>query len=256
MDHNKSKPLEKLVEPNQEIQLDFMGPILDNRGREKYVLACIDRFSKFPTVKVVNGPKCHEVLNFLRKYIELHGVPRNIRSDQGTAFTANNYFRFCANKNINIIYSPVDDHRGSGQVERFIRVLRERLTCIKHDPDQKFDLKENLRLIVYSARLTPNRNTQVAPYEAHFGRKANTPLRNISTKASANNLTYNKVINCLDKLQLGAGKSLLSEKQDQAGPSNDANSDDEIKLRRQRWTRPSTSRRVMLGSSFVMAWKE
>ena len=129
--------------------------------------------------------------SFLRKYIELHGVPRNIRSDQGTAFTTNNYFCFCANKNINIIYSPVDDHRGSGQVERFIRVLRERLTCIKHDPNQKFDLKGNLRPIIYTSRLTPSRNTGVAPFEAHFGRKPNNPLRNITTKPSRNNLHTN-----------------------------------------------------------------
>ena len=53
-------PLPQCSEPNGEIQLDFGGPINDGQGREVYFLACIDRFSKFPTLKLVtnaNGPK-------------------------------------------------------------------------------------------------------------------------------------------------------------------------------------------------------
>ena len=33
------------VEPNQEIQIDFGGPIFDEKGNEGYFLAAIDRFS-------------------------------------------------------------------------------------------------------------------------------------------------------------------------------------------------------------------
>ena len=33
------------VEPNQEIQIDFGGPIFDEKGNEVYFLAAIDRFS-------------------------------------------------------------------------------------------------------------------------------------------------------------------------------------------------------------------
>ena len=40
-------------EPNEEIQLDFCGPIFDGQGREVYFLTCIDRFSKFSTLKLV-----------------------------------------------------------------------------------------------------------------------------------------------------------------------------------------------------------
>ena len=34
------------VEPNQEIQIDFGGPIFNDKGSEVYFLAAIDRFSK------------------------------------------------------------------------------------------------------------------------------------------------------------------------------------------------------------------
>ena len=53
------------VEPNQEIQIDFGGPIFDEKGNKIYFLAAIDRFSKYPTACIyvkANGPI---VLKFL-----------------------------------------------------------------------------------------------------------------------------------------------------------------------------------------------
>ena len=40
------------VEPNQEIQIDFGGPIFDEKGNEVYFLAAIDRFSEYPTAYI------------------------------------------------------------------------------------------------------------------------------------------------------------------------------------------------------------
>ena len=48
----KRSQLKPCVEPNEEIQIDFGGPLIDGQGREVYFLACIDRFSKFPTLKL------------------------------------------------------------------------------------------------------------------------------------------------------------------------------------------------------------
>ena len=46
---NKSAPLALLREPNEEIQLDFCGPVTNEKGKDQYILTCIDRFSKFQT---------------------------------------------------------------------------------------------------------------------------------------------------------------------------------------------------------------
>ena len=43
------RPHISCVEPNQEIQIDFGGPIFDKKGSEVYFLAAIDLFSKYPT---------------------------------------------------------------------------------------------------------------------------------------------------------------------------------------------------------------
>ena len=74
--------MEPCVEPNEEIQIDFGGPIVDGQGREVYFLACIDRFSKFPSLKLYNHANAINVEHFLNKYMSIHGVPRSIRKDQ------------------------------------------------------------------------------------------------------------------------------------------------------------------------------
>ena len=49
--------------------------------------------------------------------------------------------------------------------------------------------------IISDLRLTKQKTTKITPFEAHFGRPANTPLKKISTASSSLNLTYEKIIN-------------------------------------------------------------
>ena len=43
---------EILTEPNQEIQLDFPGPIKSKTRGDVYILVAVDRFSKWPTAQI------------------------------------------------------------------------------------------------------------------------------------------------------------------------------------------------------------
>ena len=59
---SKWKLLLNCSEPNEEIQIDFGGPIMNGKDQNIHFLACIDRFSKYPTVEIfekANGPKCY-----------------------------------------------------------------------------------------------------------------------------------------------------------------------------------------------------
>ena len=48
----KFQPHIPCIEPNQEIQIDFGGPIFDEKGNEIYFLAALGRFSKHSTACV------------------------------------------------------------------------------------------------------------------------------------------------------------------------------------------------------------
>ena len=53
--HRKWAPLPKCVEPDDVIQIDFGGPILNEKGIEQYFITSVDRYSKYPTAEIVSN---------------------------------------------------------------------------------------------------------------------------------------------------------------------------------------------------------
>ena len=98
---SKWKPLLQCTEPNEEIQIDFGGPITNEKDQDIYFLACIDSFSKYPTVEVFDKGNGPNFLKFLDDYIQIHGVPRNIRLDQALCLIGYKVKNFCKKHNIN-----------------------------------------------------------------------------------------------------------------------------------------------------------
>ena len=184
------------VEPNQEIQIDFGGPIFDEKGNEIYFLAAIDRFSKYPTTCIYEKANGLNVLKFLDMYVENHGIPRSIRLDQAKCLVGNQVKTFCNKKIIDIIEAPVNDHRAFGLVERLIQTVKNRVAFIKEEKwsTNAFHVKHALKIIIHQLRICKQKTTKISPFEAHFG-KPNTPLSVISTTPKLSNLTYESIVN-------------------------------------------------------------
>ena len=67
--------------PKKEIQIDFGGPIYNEKNQEVCFLACVDRFSKFPTAKVFDRANSQNILKFVQEYVLFHGILRTMRLD-------------------------------------------------------------------------------------------------------------------------------------------------------------------------------
>ena len=225
-------PLPPCSEPNEEIQLDFGGPIFDGQGREVYFLACIDRFSKFPTLKLVSNANGSNIEKFLNKYITQHGVPRNIRLDQARCLKGNKIQQLCKRNNIELIYAPANDHRPIGLVERLIQTVKRRLGCIKLDPNQKpFNIKNALQNISFELRTCRKKISKLSPFEAHYGRKANTALSNITSKPNIKNLNWSNTLkHYLDDNIIGEDELISQDK----WYDEDLDSDEEVRTTKQR----------------------
>ena len=95
---------------------------------------------------------------------------------------------------------------------------------MKAENKDTFSTSKAIKQIVSALRLTRLKTTQITQFEAHFGRPANTPLRNISSNPSSLNLTYEKIIyHYLDADTVPADELL-----DEAGCVNTNRSDTEI----------------------------
>ena len=164
----------------------------------------MDRFSKFPSAQITSSTSAKSIINFLSKYIALHGIPRTIRTDQGTGFISKEVREFCHEHNIKVIFSPVGDHRATGLVERLIRTIKERLLVMAQERP-KPSLESALLKIIKCLRTVTQQSLNCSPFEAHFGRSPNTIWHNLVKSPSSNNLAWNKTLLCIDK-----GKKLMS----------------------------------------------
>ena len=84
---NEWTPLKLCKVPNEVIQIDFGGPNYNEKNQEIYILACIDRFLKFPTAEVFDRANADNILKFLQEDVLLHGIPCSIRLDQARCQT-------------------------------------------------------------------------------------------------------------------------------------------------------------------------
>ena len=136
---------------NQQLQLDFAGPILDEKGNKIFHLVAIDRFSKFPSVLITETTGAKKVVKFLDSYIGIRGLPQSNRIDHGSRFKNDLVKHYCARRGIVHIFSPVGDHRGSGLVERSIQTIKRKLGTGKLDASFN-NLKSTVQQIVDDIR--------------------------------------------------------------------------------------------------------
>ena len=104
--------------PNESVQLDFWGPMNYLKESKKYVLVAVDWCSRWPSAMVCKSNRSDKIVKFLKAYIIANGVPRQIRVDQGTNFMSKEVRAFCHKEGIEMLTSPVNDHRATGCVER------------------------------------------------------------------------------------------------------------------------------------------
>ena len=79
---------------NEELQMDFIGPITEN-NRRFYILLSMNWFSKWPAASYCTSTNGETAVRFLEQYIRLSDVPKTIRTDKATAFTGRLFKEFC-----------------------------------------------------------------------------------------------------------------------------------------------------------------
>ena len=166
------------------------------------------------------------ILKFLQEYVLLHGIPRAIRLDQARCQTGHRIKTFCNQNNIQLIEAPIHDHRAISLVERLIQTIKNRLACIKTAAQNQFNMKASINSIIYQLRICRQKTMGISPFEAHFGRKANTPLSNITTNPDSKSLTYKNILNKYLDLETVRWDQLITDE----NWNNDERSDIEMEV--------------------------
>ncbi len=72
--------------PLELLQIDFIGPIVDEKGKKKQILVCVDNHSKWVWTKLTKSCRAVEAAKFVKDIIEIDGVPKEVKTDNATAF--------------------------------------------------------------------------------------------------------------------------------------------------------------------------
>lgn len=111
------------TKPGELLTIDLYGPLPTGRGRVKYLLVCLDMFSKHVTLYPLKAATTKACLNKLTKYYFVKVIkPRTILSDHGSQFTSPQWHKTLTGLGIEIKYSPIR-HPESNPAERIMREL-------------------------------------------------------------------------------------------------------------------------------------
>ena len=179
----KSK-LESPKHPREEIQIDFKGNLNSKHlDSSPFILVAVDKSSRWPVAKVCKNTNHDTEITFSREYINVYGVLKTIKSDNGSAFISKEYKSFCKEYNIIREYGTPNLHTGTGLVERTIQSLKN---LTKANLEETQNLRESLNKALYVLCFTTHSEIQQTPFELHFGREPGTKLSNLKIALSVN----------------------------------------------------------------------
>jgi transposase InsO family protein len=111
-------------EPGCEWNIDVIGPLEPDADGNKYIIALIDSFTRFLVMKPVKGTSAATAARFLFEVTGIFEMPRSIRSDSCSQFTAALITAFLAllgvDRTAAIPYRP----QSNGGIERCIKETR------------------------------------------------------------------------------------------------------------------------------------
>lgn len=161
-------PIPKGAEPMKVVHIDHLGPFPKTKKNNCYILVTIDPFTKFSFLRAVKTTKTKYVIHALKDIFSTYGIPRNIISDQGSAFTSKEFSNFCTRNNIHHIRNAVATPRANGQVERLNRSILNSLMATNLE-EELWD--EDIRKVQFALNNVPNKTTGKTPSELMFGYK-------------------------------------------------------------------------------------
>ena len=182
MGSNNTEKLPVLSEPNEELDLDLADPLEKKWGNSKYLLLCIDRFSKFPSAKVVNKTSASSLLTFMSDHCHLHGYPKSIRADHESCFISNDFKNFCEKKNNNLISFTVGDHRFNGVVEGLIYTIKAKLIVTSFN-EPKPTPNAAINKTIWNLHSRKQSSIGCSPFSKHFNRSPNTFCKSLVSRA-------------------------------------------------------------------------
>lgn len=181
-------PIPKVEIPFHTIHADHLGPFIQTKRGNAYILVIVDAFTKYINLTAVRNTKSATSIKVFREHFSYFGTPNRLITDQGTSFTSNTFKGFIKSTGIKHVLNAVSTPRANGQVERYNRTILAALGTMNHNRSNGL-WDEHLPEIQLGINTTVHATTKKTPTELLFGRTVSNPSQSIFNEVIAETAT-------------------------------------------------------------------
>ena len=151
--------------PWTRLHVDHAGPFIGH-----YFLVLVDAHSRWLEVHQVPSTSTEATVKILRQIFATHGLPKQLVSDNGPAFTSQDFKTFMSQNGIRHSLTAPYHPRSNGMAERAVQTFKYAM--------KKMDgsLHDKLAQFLFQYRITPQTTTGRSPAEMLMGRRLRSVL--------------------------------------------------------------------------------
>ncbi|XP_073764991.1 uncharacterized protein [Danio rerio] len=163
------RPLPIMEIPFERIGMDLIGPLERSARGHRFALVLVDYATRYPEAVVLRNISAKSVAEALFCIISRVGIPKEILTDQGTAFMSRTMRELYGLLGIKSIRTSVYHPQTDGLVERFNRTLKSMIRKFVHEDAKNWD--KWLEPLLFAVREVPQASTGFSPFELLYGRQ-------------------------------------------------------------------------------------
>lgn len=163
--------------PFARVALDFWGTVTADVQGNKYILVCIDTFTRYVELYSLATTSYEEIVKtFFTRFILRHGVPKEIMTDNGPPFLSVFFGQLTKLLGSQNIFTPAYHPQSNGVVERFMSTLRRMILAYTDQETIATTWSHHIRIIQFVYNTTTHSATGHTPFFLTHGRHPRTPL--------------------------------------------------------------------------------
>ncbi|XP_051724240.1 uncharacterized protein LOC127498671 isoform X1 [Ctenopharyngodon idella] len=163
------RPLPLMQVPFERIGMDLIGPLERSARGHRFALVIVDYATRYPEAVALRSISAKSVADALFTLISRVGIPKEILTDQGTAFMSRTLRELYELLGIKAIRTSVFHPQTDGLVERFNRTLKTMIRKFVQEDAKNWD--KWLEPLLFAVREVPQASTGFSPFELLYGRQ-------------------------------------------------------------------------------------
>lgn len=146
----------------------------------RYIIICIDYYSKWVEAGPLPTKESSGVANFLYSIFCRHGIPKKVQSDQGREFINSLSEKLFKLTGVKHIVSTAYHPQTNGLDERFNQTLQRSL--LKMIEENEHNWESFLDPVLFAYRTSKQASTKYSPFFVLYGREPKLPIDYIVSK--------------------------------------------------------------------------